>query len=51
MQRHSKVFRTQDETKSSLVMNLDVKSCQAKCGWGHWASWSKTPSVADVFES
>ena len=32
MQSPSKVFRTQNETKSSCVMNLDVNSCQVKCG-------------------
>ena len=30
MQRTSKVFRTQDGTKCSWVMKLDVKSCQVK---------------------
>ena len=32
MQSPSKVFRTQNENKSACVMNLDVNSCQVKCG-------------------
>ena len=32
MQSPSKVFRTQNETKSGCVMNLYAKSSQAQCG-------------------
>ena len=32
MQSPSKVFQTQNETRSACVMNLDVKSYQVKCG-------------------
>ena len=35
MQSPSKVFRTQDESKSSEVMNLDVKSWQIKYRLGN----------------
>ena len=31
MQNRSKVFRTQNETESACIMNLDVKSCQVQC--------------------
>ena len=31
MKSASKVFRTQNETKSACMMNLDLKSCQVKC--------------------
>ena len=33
MQSPSQVFRTQNETESACMMNLDVKSCQVKCAW------------------
>ena len=32
MQSPSKVFRTQNETKSGCVMNLYAISCQVQCG-------------------
>ena len=36
MQGPSKVFRTQKETKSACVMNLDVKSYQVKYGLSNY---------------
>ena len=31
MQNRSKVFRTQNQTESACIMNLDVKFCQVQC--------------------
>ena len=35
MQSLTKLFRTQNETESACMMNIDVKSCQVKCGWNN----------------
>ena len=37
-QSTSKVYRTQGVTKNVCVMNLNVKTCEVKCGWDISAS-------------
>ena len=51
MQSRSKVFRTQNERKSSCLMNLDVKSCQVKCASSKQVTEGKMVNFADVVVS
>ena len=32
------VFPNQNETRNICAINLDVKTCQVRCGWGSKAS-------------